>query len=123
MQEWWGMNKTIQDYTDFFGQAGFRALTPDLYRGAVAKDKEHAGHLLRYVLFVLSQLRMSSISGLDWARAKKDIQGAAAYLKSLGCKKVGVVGFCMVGAPLHIHHAHMCLLSGRCFEYCKHHFG
>jgi len=83
IQEWWGMNESIQHTTDEFGQAGFRALVPDLYRGAVAKDHEHAGHLL---------------NGLDWGRAWTDIQGAAKYLLSQGCKKVGVVGFCMGGA-------------------------
>lgn len=36
--------------------------------------------------------------GLDWQGAFQDIQGAVDYLKSTGCEKVGIVGFCMGGA-------------------------
>ena len=45
----------------------------DLYRGQVATDNEHAGHLM---------------NNLDWPGAVKDIQGAAKYLLSKGCTKV-----------------------------------
>jgi len=38
------------------------------------------------------------IKGLDWQGAALDISGAAAFLRSKGCKKVGVTGFCMGGA-------------------------
>lgn len=38
------------------------------------------------------------MGGLDWEGAVKDIEGAARHLRSLGCKKVGVTGFCMGGA-------------------------
>lgn len=38
------------------------------------------------------------VSGLDWEGAVKDIEGAAKYLKELGCIKIGVTGFCMGGA-------------------------
>ena len=56
-------------------------IIPDLYRGQVATDREHAGHLM---------------NGLDWPGAIADILGAAKYLKSVhGCTKVGVTGFCM----------------------------
>jgi len=83
IQEWWGMNKSIQKTCDGFAVQGFRALVPDLYRGKVAKDSEQAGHLF---------------TGLDFPKAVGDIAGAAQYLKSIGVKKVGVVGFCMGGA-------------------------
>jgi len=83
IQEWWGMNESIQKTADIIGQSDFRALVPDLYRGKVAKDSEQAGHLMH---------------GLDFPKAIKDIVGAALYLKSGGCTKVGVVGFCMGGA-------------------------
>jgi len=49
----------------------------------VAVDREEAGHIM---------------AGLDWAGAVKDIAGGAKYLKSVGCSKVGVTGFCMGGA-------------------------
>lgn len=38
------------------------------------------------------------MTGLDWAGAAQDMAGAVAYLRSLGCKKIGVLGFCMGGA-------------------------
>lgn len=38
------------------------------------------------------------MQGLDWAGAIQDIIAAVKFLKSKGCKKVGVAGFCMGGA-------------------------
>jgi len=38
------------------------------------------------------------LGGLDWEGAVKDIEGAAKHLREMGCKKVGVTGFCMGGA-------------------------
>ena len=84
IQEWWGMNAQIVDDTRLFAAQGFNALTVDLYRGEVAVDHEHAGHLM---------------GGLDWPGAVDDLKGAAEYLRSeVGCTHVGVVGFCMGGA-------------------------
>jgi carboxymethylenebutenolidase len=61
----------------------FIAIVPDLYRGKVATDHEHAGHYS---------------NDLDRKGAIEDIQGTVNYLKSKGVEKVGVVGFCMGGA-------------------------
>lgn len=83
IQEWWGLNLSIIHTTDKIAAQGFTCLTPDLFRGKVAKDTEEAGHLL---------------TGLDWDSAVEDIDAAAEHLHSLGCKKVGVIGFCMGGA-------------------------
>lgn len=84
LQEWWGLNQQIQDEAKMIGEKGnFVTLVPDLYRGKVATDSEQAGHLM---------------NNLDWPGAVSDIEGAAKYLKSLGCSKVGVTGFCMGGA-------------------------
>ncbi|KAK3088723.1 hypothetical protein FSP39_023018 [Pinctada imbricata] len=84
IQEWWGMNQYIVDKAKEIGkEGGFVTIVPDLYRGKVAKDREEAGHLK---------------NGLDWMGAVKDIEGAEQYLKSVGCLKVGVTGFCMGGA-------------------------
>ena len=38
------------------------------------------------------------MTGLDWEGATQDITGAVEYLRDLGCKKIGVLGFCMGGA-------------------------
>lgn len=51
IQEWWGLNQMMVNYVDFFASKGFASVCPDLYRGEVATDHEHAGHLM---------------SGLDW---------------------------------------------------------
>lgn len=84
LQEWWGMNEQIKEEAKMIGNKGnFVTLVPDLYRGKVATDNEEAGHLM---------------NNLDWPGAVKDIQGAAKYLLSQGCTKVGVTGFCMGGA-------------------------
>lgn len=53
----------------------------DIYRGKCAKNREEAGHL---------------IGGLDWQGAVADIIGNVKYLKSTGCTKVGVLGFCII---------------------------
>eukprot|EP01100_Stratorugosa_tubuloviscum_P007542 TRINITY_DN3124_c3_g1_i1.p1 TRINITY_DN3124_c3_g1~~TRINITY_DN3124_c3_g1_i1.p1 ORF type:complete len:224 (-),score=107.08 TRINITY_DN3124_c3_g1_i1:97-768(-) len=83
LQEWWGLNEQIIHVAETLSSHGFICVVPDLYRGKVATDHETAGHLM---------------SGLDFPSAVKDIQGAANFLKSLGCAKVGVTGFCMGGA-------------------------
>ena len=84
IHEWWGMNETIQKEAREMSRDGrFTVLVPDMYRGALATDREHAGHLK---------------DNLDWNGAVSDLRGAAKYLLSTGCKKVGVTGFCMGGA-------------------------
>ena len=84
IHEWWGMNEHIQEQGTVIAEEGdYVVLIPDLYRGKVAKDREEAGHYQ---------------NDLDWQGAIKDIQGAARYLLSLGCRKVGIAGFCMGGA-------------------------
>jgi carboxymethylenebutenolidase len=82
IQEWWGVNEQIKQGAALFSEkSGFVTLIPDLYRGKVAEDSEEAGHLM---------------NNLDWQGAVQDISGAVKYLKEKeGCKKVGVVGFCM----------------------------
>ena len=38
------------------------------------------------------------LSGLDWSTAMEDVKAAVEYLETRGCKKIGIVGFCMGGA-------------------------
>ncbi|CAD5120510.1 DgyrCDS9077 [Dimorphilus gyrociliatus] len=84
IHEWWGMNDQIAETGKKISEeGGFTTLVPDFYRGQVAADSEMAGHLM---------------SNLDWKGALLDISAAAEYLKSKGCNKVGVMGFCMGGA-------------------------
>lgn len=83
LQEWWGLNKSICDTAEVFGNEGFAVLAVDIYRGQVADSRERAGHLM---------------GGLDFGSAVFDIISAAKDLKSKGYKKVGITGFCMGGA-------------------------
>lgn len=89
IQEWyylddsrWGLNGQIKKVVDRYAKS-FKALaiTPDLYRGKVATKPDEANHLM---------------SDLNWPKAVEDVKLAAEYLISKGCKKVGIVGFCMV---------------------------
>ena len=84
IHEWWGMNEQIQAEGAQFAREGhFTVVVVDMYRGKVADDRETAGHYM---------------GELDWDGAVQDVAGAAKYLKSIGCTKVGVTGFCMGGA-------------------------
>jgi carboxymethylenebutenolidase len=84
IQEWWGLNDQIKGVADKLAAAGYRALVPDLYRGKVALQAHEAEHLM---------------NGLNFGDAAgEDVRGAVQHLKSLGCPKVGVTGFCMGGA-------------------------
>ncbi|HEX3950169.1 MAG TPA: dienelactone hydrolase family protein [Steroidobacteraceae bacterium] len=84
IQEWWGLNEQIRGAADKLAAAGYRALVPDLYRGKVALQAHEAEHLM---------------NGLNFGDAAgQDVRGAVQHLKSLGCSRVGVTGFCMGGA-------------------------
>ncbi|EAS04426.2 dienelactone hydrolase family protein (macronuclear) [Tetrahymena thermophila SB210] len=84
IQEWWGLNQSLTITADKVAAQGFNVLVPDVYRGAVAKNREEAGHYFK---------------DLDWSGAIQDMKGAANYLKNqLGCTKVGILGFCLGGA-------------------------
>lgn len=83
IQEWWGLNDQIRGVADRFAQAGYRALVPDLYRGAATVEEEEAHHL------------MSALNFGD--AATQDIRGAVQYLKQASAT-VGITGYCMGGA-------------------------
>ena len=86
IQEWWGLVGHITNVADRFAQAGFVALAPDLYHGAIAKEPDEA---------------MKLLMDLAIDRAALDIAGAAKYLsdrKDVVGKGVGVIGFCMGGS-------------------------
>ena len=84
IQEWWGLDDEIKRVAQRFADAGYRALVPDLYRGKLALEANEAEHLM---------------NGLNFGdAASQDIRGAVQYLKSTGCNKVAVTGFCMGGA-------------------------
>lgn len=85
IQEWWGLNEHIMDVTRRFAQAGFVALAPDLYKGAVATEPDEARKL---------------VMELDQPEAVAEIDQAMAYLLDqdyVAGEKAGVVGYCMGG--------------------------
>lgn len=85
VQEWWGLNDHIRSILERLASAGFIALAPDLYHGAVTKEAGEAERLMK---------------ALNWDKALDEIGGAAAYLhghqRCIG--RVGVTGFCLGGA-------------------------
>ncbi|KAI8056977.1 carboxymethylenebutenolidase [Syncephalis plumigaleata] len=83
VQEWWGINEAMKILAQKFADNGLLSLVPDLYHGRVAATPDEAKHLM---------------TGLDWPAAVKEIHAAASYLRSQGCGKVVVTGFCMGGA-------------------------
>lgn len=86
IQEWWGLNDHIQDVARRFAEAGYVALAPDLYHGAIADEPDDARRLAM---------------DLQIEEAAKEMAGAAAYLagrEDVAPKQVGAIGFCMGGS-------------------------
>lgn len=93
LHAWWGLNDFFKTLCDQLARAGFVALAPDLYDGAVGTTIEEAKQL---------------IEKLDYQAATKVALGATDYLRQLPAVRgagVGVIGFSM-GA------AYALLLSG-----------
>ena len=87
VQEWWGLDHSLEVMVDRLAEAGFVALAPDLYRGELAGHQE---------VDRAAQLMQS----LPPDRAARDMSGAVDFLAghaSAAGKGVGVVGFCMGG--------------------------
>jgi carboxymethylenebutenolidase len=87
IQEWWGLDWGIKEMTDRLGAAGFVALAPDLYHGALAghTEMDKAAKLMQ---------------SLPPDRAARDMSGAVDYLAAhpaVQGDKLGVIGFCMGG--------------------------
>jgi carboxymethylenebutenolidase len=85
IQEWWGVNDHIRSIVDRLASAGFVALAPDLFHGAVTADATEAMRLM---------------TELDGDRSMDEIAGAVTFLAGhpRGNGKVGIIGFCMGGA-------------------------
>lgn len=87
IQEWWGLEDHIKSIARRFAQAGFVAIAPDLYYGAVATEPDEARKLAM------------SLRG-EWQQALAVIQAAVDYLLAdvrTTSSKVGITGFCMGG--------------------------
>jgi carboxymethylenebutenolidase len=87
VQEWWGLDSGIKEIADRLALAGFVALAPDLYHGALAghTEMDKAGELM---------------SSMPPDRAGRDMSGAVDFLADHPATTgdgVGVMGFCMGG--------------------------
>ncbi len=85
IQEWWGLNDHIKDVTRRFAAAGYVALAPDLYHGAVATEPDEARKLVMELDMAEAVAEIGQ--AIDWLLAQDYTQG----------DKVGIVGFCMGG--------------------------
>jgi carboxymethylenebutenolidase len=83
IQEWWGINDQIKSVAERWSNAGFVAVVPDLYHGKLAANADEAGAMM---------------NALDFGKAVQEIAGAVEFLRSRGCAKVAVTGYCMGGA-------------------------
>jgi carboxymethylenebutenolidase len=85
IQEWWGLNRQIEEVCDRFAAEGFVALAPDLYRGEEASEPDEAGKMMM---------------SLNLERAAKDMVGAVDFLAghvAVNGSGIGVTGYCMGG--------------------------
>jgi carboxymethylenebutenolidase len=87
IQEWWGLDPSLEEVANRLGDAGFVALAPDLYRGerAAHTEMDKAAELM---------------TAMPPDRAARDMSGAVDYLvahPAVSGEKVGVMGFCMGG--------------------------
>lgn len=84
IQEWWGLVPWIKSVADRLADAGYLALTPDLYHGKTTAEPDEAGKLMM---------------SMKMDEAAKDMSGAYDYLKQhqASTGKVGSVGFCLGG--------------------------
>ncbi|MBI4312413.1 MAG: dienelactone hydrolase family protein [Chloroflexi bacterium] len=84
IQEWWGLDDHIKDVSRRFAAEGYAVLAPDLYHGQVTTEPTEA---------------MKLTQSMDRDRARKELTGAAAFLKNqpFSTGKVGVIGYCLGG--------------------------
>lgn len=87
VQEWWGLDHSLEIMVDRLAEGGIVALAPDLYRGELAghEEPDRAAELMQQ---------------LPPDRAARDMSGAVDFLDghdAVAGKGIGVVGFCMGG--------------------------
>ncbi|TPW25771.1 dienelactone hydrolase family protein [Pararhizobium mangrovi] len=84
IQEWWGLQDQIKSVCDAYAEAGFDALAPALYAGAVVPyhDEEAAARQM-------DALHFPSATDVQ-------VRAAAGYLQRPG-RKIGLTGFCLGG--------------------------
>lgn len=86
IQEWWGLNDHIKDVTNRMAEAGYVAVSPDLYRGVVAAEPDEARKLA---------MDLERDDALTHITACVNYLAAQDYVMP---KSIGVMGFCMGGS-------------------------
>lgn len=84
IHEWWGLNDEMREVAARMADAGYLALSVDLFEGQVASEPDRARALM---------------TGLDAAKARETMVGWAGWMRrDAGCNgKLGALGFCMGG--------------------------
>lgn len=110
IHEWWGLNDWVKKQADRYAAMGYVAVAPDLYRGELAKDAEHAHELMRGLADERAVGDMKA--AFDWlssapsplkaqgdqsGSSKGRAEGDAAARGLAHGKPIGVMGWCMGG--------------------------
>jgi len=85
LQEWWGLDDSVERYCDRFAQEGFLALAPDLYRGETTDQPDEA---------------QQKMMAMNMEQSARDMSGAVDFLaehEGFQGTGVGSVGFCLGG--------------------------
>src|SRR5215210_1936833 len=85
LQEWWGLDDSVERYCDRFAEEGFLALAPDLYRGETTDQPDEA---------------QQKMMAMNMEQSARDMSGAVDYLaehEGFQGTGVGSVGFCLGG--------------------------
>ncbi len=85
LQEYWGLVPHIKQVADRYAAAGFVALAPDLYDGAITREPDVAAKLMM---------------AMDMPRAARELNRGIDFLLAhprTSSDGVGVTGFCMGG--------------------------
>ena len=90
IQEIFGVNAHIRDVADRFGAAGYLAAAPALF------DRREKGVELGYDAEGITGGR-GHVVGIGTDPQVCDVAATAMWLRSQGCAKVGVVGYCWGG--------------------------
>lgn len=83
IQEYWGLNDHIKDIAGRYADEGFICIAPDLYRGEIATDSNHAAKL------------MDTLEIEDGLDIIKNAQAAAREKYEIS--RFGITGYCMGG--------------------------
>ena len=91
IQEIFGINAGIRAMVDSWAAAGYHAIAPDLFW------RQQAGVELDADVPEDLQCAFGLFEKFDGTKAVADIETAIKLLRSKGCSKVGVIGYCLGG--------------------------